>query len=289
MSSLPFGQGLFGQNLFGFDPATNTTLGIAFGSGPGSLAYRILRLAGYIWTGVVPEPEMVQDCLDECNSFLDGMDAQQMDQQFIDDRYFDITTSQQSYTLGPTGDFNTDANGNPLLYRPQRIVRANLILQNNVVEPTRIPIQIIDVDDFADIPVIDITSQVVIRIYVQTTFNNVTLWCFPFPTAGNQFEFFMWPGVAKFASVDAFLLNANPGFLDYLVFGMAERMYMYLPKDKGVLARNRGQWLHSMAVQSKRTFEASNAPTPKMTPDLSTETGSDSGAPFNYLYGDFSQ
>lgn len=285
-----FNQAQFNQAPFGAGPANSTEIGIPFSPGPGSIAYRALRLAGHIQTGTTPEPEMVSDALFECNSMLDSWDAQQLTEQFMDDRYFNIETSQQSYTLGPTGNFNTDANGLPLTYRPQRIVRANLILLNNTSEPTRIPIQIIDVDDFADIPVIDISSQVVIRMYVQTTQNNVTLWMFPFPTTGNQIEFFMWPGTPQFASPLALLTYNNPAALDAIVYELAERMIAYVPKDKGRLLAQRVQWLHAEKIRKRYIFDASNAPSPSLSPDLITEVGnSGQGAPFNYLYGDYSQ
>ncbi len=284
----PFNQAQFNSQQFG-PPTVPADIGIPFGPGPGTIAYRSLVLAGHMMAGTIPEPEMLLDCLNEANSMLDSYNAQQMTQQFIDDRYFNIDVSQQSYTLGPTGTLNTDANGRKLTYRPQRIIRANLVLLNNTSTPTRIPITIIHVEDFADIPVIDIQSQVVIRMYVQTTQNNVTLWMFPFPSTGNQLEFFMWPGTPKFESIESILTYNNPAALDAIVYELAERMLPYLPKDMGRLSAQRVQWLHAEKVRKRYIFDASNAPSPTMTPDLITEIGDAQGAPFDYLYGDYSQ
>jgi hypothetical protein len=239
--------------------------------------------------------ELAADYLFECNAMIDSWNAQELAQYFIDDRYFAITVSQQSYTLGPTGDFNTDINSVALTYRPQRIIRANMILLSTGGggggTTTRIPIQIIPVEDFADIPVIDISSQVTIRMYVQTTKDNVTLWMFPFPTAGNQIEFFMWPGFPQFASQTA-IFDAPPGWQDFLTYALAERVYFLNTKDTqktmgpGV---NRGAWLHSKKIEAERLVWASNAPTPELTPDLITNDPNGVGAPFDYLYGDYSQ
>ena len=272
-------------------PALPPPIGTKFGPEPGTIAYRALRIVGASRAGVISNPEIVLDALFECNAMIDGWNAQELTQQFIDDRYFAIDTSQQNYTLGPTGDFNTDINGAPLLYRPQRIVRSNLILLNNTSEPTRIPIEIINVEDYADIPVLNIATQVTIRMWVQTTLGNVTIYMFPYPTTGNQLEFFMWPGYGQFASLSA-LFVGNPAYQDAITYGLAERMWILRDKEVGDprMAAQRGAYLKSMAIGTKRIMEASNAPTPDLTPDLITRMGNDGqGAPFNYLDGDYSQ
>lgn len=284
-----FNQALFNTTQFGPGQETAVT-GIPFGSGPGSIAYQALRYAGQLRPGAIAAPEMLADALFECNAMIDSWNAQELTQQFIDDRYFAINTSQQNYTLGPTGDINTDINGNPLLYRPQRIVRANLILLNNTNEPTRIPIEIINIEDYADIPVLNIASQVTIRMWVQTTTGNVTIYMFPYPTTGNQLEFFMWPGYGQFASLSAIFVG-NPAYQDAITYGLAERMWILRDKEVGDprMAAQRGAYLKSKAIETKRIMEASNAPTPDLTPDLITRMGNDGqGAPFDYLSGDYS-
>ncbi len=261
-----------------------------FGPGPGTIMYQALRLSGQLMPGATANPELQADALQEMNSFIDSINAQELAQQFIDDRYFNITTSQQNYTLGPTGDFNIDVNGNPLTYRPQRILRANLVLLSNTgpTGPVRIPIQVIPVEDYADIPVLNVPAQVTIRMYVQTTTINVTLYCFPFPTTGNQFEFFMWPGYAGFASIGAQFIG-NPGYQDWFTYELAKRMYLLNTKDVGRARTERHTELKNMAISARNLVWASNAPTPDLTPDLITEGPQSNGAPFNYLYGDYSE
>ena len=271
-------------------------MSITFGSGPGTLAYQALRLSGQLMPGATANSDLLADVLFECNSMIDSWNAQELAQYFIDDRYFAITASQQSYTLGPTGFFNTDINSVPLTYRPQRIVRANLILLSTGgggggSTTTRIPIEIINVEDFADIPVIDISSQVTIRLYVQTTKDNVTLWCFPYPTAGNQFEFFMWPGFPQFASLAA-VFDTPPGWQDYLTYALAERLYFLntkdLPRTTGQQV-NRGAYLKMKRIEAERLVWGSNAPSPTLNPGFIHQGDEGQGAPWNYLYGDYSQ
>lgn len=281
-----FGASLYNSDLFG--PISNT--GVPFGSGPGSIAYTALRYAGQLRSGATASPEMLADTLYECNAMIDGWNAQELTQQFMDDRYFSISVSQPAYTLGPTGQINSDVNGNPLTYRPQRIVRANMVLLTNVVSPVRIPIQIIPIEDYADIPVLQIASQVSIRMYVQTTPQNVTIYLFPFPTVGNQIELFMWPGYNIFGSLAAQFIG-NPGYQDAITWNLAYRMYMMRDKEVGDprQANSRERYLHYKAVETLRIVEASNAPTPNLTPDIQTEVEGGNGSPFNYLYGDWSQ
>lgn len=270
------------------NPAVLTTgpaAPLLFGSGPGSMSYRALRLSGYIMAGTGPESDVLDDCLSECNSMLDGWNALQNAQYFYDDRYFVINVSQQSYTLGPTGTFNTDINGAPLTYRPQRIISANLVLLANVAQPTRIPIRIIPVQEFSGIPVIAVPSQVTIEMYVQTTRDNVTLWMYPFPQTGNQIEFFMWPGFPRFSSLDS-VFNGPPGWEDAIVYNLAYRLYMLNSKDLGVASPQRERMLSAMAYKTFRVIEGSNAPTPILVPDLQVTDGANgTGAPFDYLTG----
>lgn len=265
-------------------------MAIAFGPGPGTIAYQALRYCKRIRAGGQANSDMLADCLYECNQMIDSWNALQNAQYFIDDRYFALTVSQQSYTLGPTGDFNTDINGNPLTYRPQRIIAANLVLLTNSATPTRIPIEIVHVASWAQIPVINVPSQVTVTMYVQTTKDNVTLWMFPSPQTGNQIEFFMWPGFPQFASGTA-IFDGPPGWQDGITYNLAKRMYLLndlsdqLPFNQQVYDR-----ISLMAAQTFRVIEGSNAPTPVLNPDLivGDENGGN-GAPFDYLYGSYSQ
>jgi len=224
------------------------------------------------------------------NKFLDATVAQELAQYFMDDRYFNISLSQQSYTLGPTGNFSTDASGKALTYRPQRILRANLVLLSNTgpTGPVRIPIQVIPVEDYADIPVLNVQSLVTTRIYVQMTIPNVTLYCFPYPNVGNQFEFFMWPGFPRFTTSTS-LFYGPPGYQDWFEAALARRLYPLLTKDVSLVRTRKMEELRMNEVDARRLVEGSNAPTPNLTPDLHTESPSGNGAPFSYLTGDFSQ
>lgn len=253
-----------------------------------AIGYQALRLAGQITPGATASPEMMADALFECNAMIDSWGAQELSKYFYDDRYFAITVSQQSYTLGPSGTFSVDVNAVALTYRPERITRANLVLLTNVAQPTRIPLEIINVEDYADIPVLQVVTDVPQRMYVQPTIPNVTLYFFPYPSTGNQFEFFMAPGTAQFAS-QAATFAGPPGYLDWMTRALAVRMYLLTTKDVGLARQVRFGELQRSAREAERVVFASNAPTPQLNMDLITETGNDTGAPFNYLTGDYSQ
>jgi hypothetical protein len=271
--------------------------GIPFGIGPGSLVYQALRLSGQLTPGAVASPDLLNDALYEMNKFIDSTNAQELAKYFIDDRYFNITDTgpPPSYqlTLGPTGNFNTDINGVPLTYRPQRILRANLVYSqnNSPTGPVRIPIQIIPIEDYADIPVLGVTSQIAIRMYVQMTYPNVTLYMFPYPSTGNQLELFMWPGWAQFASLYS-IFTGPPAYQDWYEAALARRMFQLNTKDVGSAAmrQSRITELRNNEVTARRLVEGSNAPTPNLSPDLLVDPNQNGeGAPFNYLTGDFSQ
>jgi len=256
-----------------------------FGSGPGTVAYLALRRAGAIMAGATEATTLLDDCLMEANLILDGWDAQKLAHYFMDDRYFDITVSQQTYTLGPTGDFDTDADGVALLYRPQKIELANYVYQVSGALPVRIPLNIIEVDNFAQIPLLQVQSNVTTTLYIQYTDTNITLWPYPYPNTGNQFEFFMWPGFARFASV-AGTFTGPPAFTDALVSALALKMYQLTTRDVGIARNNRLQTLMYDARAAHRLMTTSNLVTPTLDPDI--RFGGNNGAPFNYLTGTYS-
>lgn len=262
---------------------------IPFGPGPGSIAYMALRKSGQIRAGQTANSDILADCLTECNTMIDSLNALQNFQYYIDDRYFAINVSQQTYTLGPSGTFRTDINNTSLLYRPNKILAANLVLETNVATPTRIPIRIIHVDEWAQIPVIAVPSQVTIEMYVSPTFPNVTLNMFPFPQTGNQIEFFMWPGFPQFSSVNSVFAGPS-GWRDALVSNLAYRLFSLNDKNMGAASRVRAIELERAASQSYRLIEGVNAPDVVLTPDLIVDMGSGGrGAPFDYLSGYFSE
>lgn len=250
------------------------------------IAYDAMRLTGQLMPGLNPStaggnmaPEMLSDCLRRCNSMLDSWNAERLMCYVIDDKYFNINVSQQSYTLGPTGTFS-------LPYRPEGIDAANLVLLTNVSQPTRIPCDIIYVQEWSEIPVIAVQSQVSIKLYVQMTYPNVTVWCFPYPTVGNQFEFFMRTALVRFATADddfAF----PPGYQEAITYGLADRMLPLNTKQLNMSRQDRMQ-LRMDARAAKRIIEGANAPTPLIAPDLITQTSNGTGAPFSYLTGDYS-
>lgn len=253
-----------------------------FGTGPGTIAYLALRRAGAIMAGATEATELLADCLQEANLIIDGWDAQKLAHYFMDDRYFDINVSQQTYTLGPSGTFSTDADGVPLLYRPQKIELCNYIYQSTGL-PVRVPINIIEVDNFADIPLLAVNSQVTTTLYIQYTDTNVTLWPYPYPDTGNQFEFFMWPGFARFTS-QASSYTGPPAFTNALISALALKMFPLVSKDVGRARNERLQILNRDMLMSQRLMETANLVSPTLDPDLKTSGGSN-GAPFNYMTG----
>jgi hypothetical protein len=298
-----FNSGAFNTEEFNTGPAVvpppppPPAVGTPFGPGPGSISYLALRRAGQIRVGVIPAPEMTADLLQEANNVVDSWNALQERKYFIDDRYFLLTQNTPalpappSFTVGPTGTYNVDVLGNPLTYRPQRIIRANLVLLSNTATPTRIPIEIINVFDYADIPVLEVSTQVAIRMYVQPTIPNVTIYCFPYPTPGNWLELFMWPEFPKFASATS-LFNGPPAYLELIIAELAWKAWLLRDKEAGTrnTEAKREAILYNQLIDARTVVAGSNAPTPDLTPDLITEVGrGDSGAPFNYLDGDFSQ
>ena len=156
--------------------------------------------------------------------------------------------------------------------RPDVIVRVNLYLTTaNPSQPTRIPLRQISMEEWLNIPVIDLPP-----INVATTFAydpqypNGVLWVWP-PLNGNSLEIFTWGQLAPPLSLSA-AYSAPPGYAEVIIWELAKAMYGMATRDV---------WIHKMPFQyiagqaaiAKAAVKAVNAPMPRLRNDFSGGSG----------------
>lgn len=168
--------------------------------------------------GVIYAEEPVSEstldfCFARLNRMLDSWAAQRRFVYYIKQESFPFVLSQQSYTIGPTGDFVTK--------RPLKIERCNLILMSGTSE-THIPLAVINVDDYAIMAMPNLTSSFPSKVYYQPTFPDGTLYPWPIPAdVNNKLEIFSGHQLDKFEQMDDEMFFP-PGYEEAITLSLAE-------------------------------------------------------------------
>jgi len=169
---------------------------------------------------------------------------------------FAWTTSQSSYTIGPTGNF-------AMTVRPPKIERANLIRVENTPDD-RIPLAVIEVSDYSEIPNYLDTAEEPTAIYYQPSVPNGTIWPYPYPentsvALAKKLEVFTWQILSSFATLDTGV-DLPDGYEDALTLNLAKR----LASGYGVSISPE---LEQSRLEATRAIQSLNSGSPKLASD----------------------
>ena len=156
--------------------------------------------------------------------------------------------------------------------RPEQIVRMNLVMTSaNPGQPTRIPISLIGAEEWASIPVVQLTAiNVTTTCYPDYQFPQMVLNIWP-PLNGNSLEIFTWGFLTPPASLTA-NYSAPPGYADVIIWEIAKRMWMRCTHNM-MANKVSHQWLCGQASRAKAEVRAVNAPRPRLRNDFSSGYG----------------
>lgn len=248
------------------------------------LAYQALRDLGCIRTAQGAPPDLLSDVFTAANQLIDDwLIDDLMVYAFVADIYT-LNGSQQSYTIGPVGaDFTAP--------RPTDIQDANCIL-NYVTPVVRQPIQIINVDQWANIRVRPIQPAIPLVLYYDRGFDEAlgygTLNLWPGPQAAYQLELFTPKQLTAFPDQTT-SIKFPPAYANAirkcLAVSIAPMMMLYGKTNNHV-----SQPLVSLALIQQQANKALaniksyNQKMPVMNLDPAF-TGMSEGKDFNYLLG----
>lgn len=194
--------------------------------------------------------------LTKLNRIIDQWQTQKRFVYYTEHTSYTFTTSRQSYTIGPTGNF--------VATRPTKIEGANVI-RVSADPDERWPLQVIEVQDYAEIQIPAESGDEPSRLYYQPTVPNGTLWPWPFPentaaALANKLELFTW------VQLSAFVLDTNinlpPGYEDALTWTLAESL---LPS----YGKSSSPELEVQARRARGAIQTVNSKAPKIaTQDL---------------------
>src|SRR3954447_13851557 len=155
---------------------------------PNDLFKQALRLARItLKAGRGPGTDQKAEALTAANSMLGRWSANRLTAFQIVEETFTLVAGTKSYTIGPSGAFDTT--------RPQRIERANLITSTDA----RQHIEVVDVDRWAKVYTQNTQGQPDI-LYNDRGSPLSTLYFNNSPDANYQVELYQWKAFARFAA-----------------------------------------------------------------------------------------
>ena len=229
-----------------------------------------LQEIGVLAAGEVPSAADAELLRRKFNRMVGTWNTQRRFVVYEKHQQFTFGTSQQSYTIGPTGaDFTSD--------RPLRLERVKLVLTASTPD-VDLPLENLQVGEYADLSVPTLSSTIPTKIYYEPTFPSGTIYPWPYPTVtSNKLELWWWTKLSEIAEADVTTeYSLATGYDDALTLSLAEQC---LGKIWGVeddpQLRNRAR-LARLAISG-----ANSSPLRIATQD----TGMPGAGQFNYLTG----
>lgn len=174
-----------------------------------------LRLIGAIATGEAPSANEQNDALTALNDMLDSWSSEGLIVPNTSRDTILLVPGQAAYTMGPSGSPSLTSP------RPLKVVEA-LIQVANTNPILEIPIEIINVEQYASISVKTVQSTIPTRIYVEGTYPNETMDLWPVPSAANTLVLYSVKPLAQIAAAAlSTVLSLPEGYQRALRFNLA--------------------------------------------------------------------
>lgn len=237
-----------------------------------------LRLAGQLEKpGGMPSPEAISEVAEFLNQMLDSWNTMRNSIYALSDLTFNMTSGQYIYTIGPGANFNGP--------RPQKIQRMALIYETSP-QILRLPIELIDVDEWSAIRVPNLPNAVPLKCYYDNGYSQSpggstgwgTLYFWPGPMSGYQVEMWIWTALNSALGIGD-TLYAPPGYARAITYNLASEILPLYPKR---VTPEREQQIIRVAKESKEWVDALNAPSP-VTPIDQAVMGTRNRSNFNWL------
>jgi|SRR5581483_267224 len=231
-----------------------------------------LRMLKVVSSDETPSAEDAATGLRALNQMIESWNTERLSIYTISAQIFDLVAGQQSYTIGPGGNFNTA--------RPIAIQNANIILAQNNPQ-VRLSIALINDDEWAYISARAIPSTIPRKLYNDGAFPLSTLSFWGVPGSGLQVELFTWQALPTFPSLKA-ALTFPPGYERALRFNLAVELTGDFPETQPFAPV-------ALAAQSKAAIQGLNTPNLLMEADpavMSTNVMSTTRRLWNYFTGE---
>lgn len=173
-----------------------------------------LRLIGAIAPGETPSASELTDGLASINRMVDSWTNDNLLIYSEVNEQFPIVAGVQSYTMGPTGTFNT--------IRPGEITRVLLRVETST-PAIEYPVDILSGREWASILQKEITSKIPNSVYIEGTYPLETLLIYPIPSVAYKLVIYSMKPIATIATIDT-IISLPPGYEQALVFNGAVQL-----------------------------------------------------------------
>lgn len=153
------------------------------------------------------------DHLRTLNRMIQSWNAEDLMIYTKDRLTFSLIASQQSYTIGVGGNFNT---AYPV--RPGQIDMVSVLVNSN-----ELPIEILNDEQWRDIVYKPVTSTFPLQMWANGNYPLDTLYFFPTPTAVNSLVLYVWGQTSDFADVNT-TVTLPQGYEEAVVLNLAIRL-----------------------------------------------------------------
>ena len=225
-----------------------------------------LRLVGAIASGETPSADETADALSSLNRMLGSWSNEGLAVYSYVREVFTLIASQGKYTMGSAGDFNTT--------RPVAIAEASASDASPVYE---YKVQILNVQEWAEITNKTIQATYVQKIYVEGTYplENINVW--PVPNVASSLILYSHKELTSFALAGD-TVSLPPGYEEALIYNLAVR----LAPEYG---KTLGPEIISIASESKANIKRTNTKPVLMKSDAFGLYGRASRRGYNILIG----
>lgn len=173
-----------------------------------------LRQINVVPAGETPHVTEAQDALAVLNQILEAWNTDRLSIYTISAQTFTLQDGKAQYTIGGPG-LGADLDAQ----RPVFIQNANIIITTQTPN-IRIPLYLLNDDEWADIRVRNITSTIPQQLYNDGAFPLSTLNFWGIPSGTMDLELFTWQQLTLVTALDS-VLAFPPGYQRALKFNLA--------------------------------------------------------------------
>lgn len=207
----------------------------------GDIIASSLRLLGVLASGEAPSANESNDALNSLNDMLDSWSLESL---MIPNRVrevFPITSSQQTYTMGPGGDFSTT--------RPTNV--ENVLIQIVANSPyLELPLKLLTKDQYAGLLLKTITSPYPLYCYVEGTAPLETINLWPFPSQSDNLVIYSAKQLSDLTNLTT-ALSLPPGYERAIRYCLAIELAAEYGKEAG-------EQVIGIAVEAKTAIKRIN-------------------------------
>jgi hypothetical protein len=220
---------------------------------------RALRLISVVADGELPTTNEANDALEAFQDMVDAWNADSLIIFSVGSADFPLTLGQQSFTMGPGGNFNVT--------RPSKIVGMSTILLLNPTNPVEIPISMYTWDEWQNsVPVKNVQGSFPQVCYDDGGMPLRTLNFWPIPTLQqNNVRIYSWQPLIWPATLQT-LLNFPPGYARAFRYNLAVEL-------AGEFGAQIPPQVAQIATNTLAQIKTMNAPDLRLVSDLMPTPG----------------